>query len=103
MKELADVLEDVEHHEIKERPIEVRELDALRQKVGSYEALFSKRARQYRALGLHQHVLSERDYRQLILENYTFLKRPVIVVGEEAFVGSSKKSIAAAKEALMQK
>jgi len=35
-----------------------------------------------------------------ILEEYTFLKRPVIVDGDTVFVGNAKKVVAAAKEHL---
>ncbi|MEM9992425.1 MAG: ArsC/Spx/MgsR family protein, partial [Bacteroidota bacterium] len=85
---------------IKEQPISATALDALKTTVGSYEALFNRRAMKYRAQGLHEQSLTEEDYRTLILEEYTFLKRPVIIVEEEVFVGNAKKTIAAAKEKL---
>ena len=37
--------------------------------------------------------LSESDYRDLILEEYTFLKRPVVFVNDKIFVGSEKKTV----------
>lgn len=40
--------------------------------------------------------LTENDYRQLILDEYTFLKRPVMVIGGEVFVGNSRKTVDAA-------
>lgn len=67
---------------------------------GSYESLFSKRAMLYREKGLHEKELSEDDYKNLILEHYTFLKRPVVLVDGQIFVGNSKKVVQAAKEAL---
>lgn len=66
----------------------------------SYESLFSKRAMLYREKGLHEKQLSEDDYKNLILEHYTFLKRPVVLVDGQIFVGNSKKVVQAAKEAL---
>ena len=72
----------------------------MREKAGSYEALFSRRAMKYRAMGLHEQDLTEEDYRKLILEEYTFLQRPVIFVGDDIFVGNSKKNVAAAKQKL---
>ena len=42
---------------------------------GSYEALFSRRAMKFRSMGLADKTLTEQDYRQLILDEYTFLKR----------------------------
>jgi arsenate reductase len=64
---------------------------------GSYEALFSRRAMKYKSMRLADKNLSENDYKNLILDEYTFLKRPVIVVGDKQFVGNSKKVIEAAK------
>ena len=54
----------------------------------------------FRQRGLHEKDLSETDYKDLILEHYTFLKRPVVVVEDQIFVGNSKKTVEAAKEAL---
>ena len=51
-------------------------------------------------MGLHEQHLSEQDYRRLILEEYTFLKRPVVLMDGEIFVGSAKKVVAAAKSKL---
>ncbi|MGB0948942.1 MAG: arsenate reductase family protein, partial [Marinirhabdus sp.] len=65
---------------------EVEEMFTL---AGSYEALFSRRAMKYRSMGLADRELSEADYRQLILDEYTFLKRPVIVAGDQIFMGSA--------------
>ena len=85
--------------DIKTESISADQLDALRERVGSYEDLFSRRAIKYRTLGLKDQALTEADYRRLILEEYTFLKRPVVVVGEEVFVGNSKKAVEGAKTA----
>lgn len=59
---------------------------------GSYEALFSRRALKYKELGLKDKKLTEKDYRKLILQEYTFLKRPVIINGKKIFIGSEKKT-----------
>ncbi|MEL6922977.1 MAG: ArsC/Spx/MgsR family protein [Bacteroidota bacterium] len=85
---------------IKEKNISAKELDQLAKKVGSYEALFSRRAMKYRQLGLNEMELSEADYRKYILEEYTFLKRPVMIIDDEVFVGNTKKTVAAAKAKL---
>jgi arsenate reductase-like glutaredoxin family protein len=65
---------------------------------GSFEALFSKRARLFREKGLHEKSLSEADFKALILEHYTFLKRPVILVDDQIFIGNAAKVVAAAKQ-----
>lgn len=92
--------EGFELQDIKTDPITAEQLDWLKERVGSYEELFSRRAMKYRSLGLADMDLGEADYRRHILEEYTFLKRPVIVVGEHVFTGSSKKSVEGAREAL---
>jgi arsenate reductase len=59
--------------------------------------LFSRRALKYKELGLKDKALTEADYRRLILEEYTFLKRPVVVAGKQIFVGSEKKTVESLK------
>lgn len=86
--------------DIKAEKITPAQLDELKKKAGSYEALFSRRAIKYKEMGLKDQQLTEEDYRRLILEEYTFLKRPVVLSGDRIFVGSEKKTITALKEAL---
>jgi len=85
--------------DIKTEKITPAQLDEMKQGAGSYEALFSRRAIKYKQLGLKDRTLTEKDYRQLILDDYTFLKRPVAVVGPQVFAGSEKKTIEALKTA----
>lgn len=85
--------------DIKTEKITPAQLDEMQQLAGSYEALFSRRALKYKALGLKDKVLTEKDYRNYILEEYTFLKRPVVITGNRIFIGSEKKTVAALKEA----
>nr|WP_299338903.1 ArsC/Spx/MgsR family protein [Allomuricauda sp.] len=99
LKEL-EPLNGVELQEIKEESISEGQLEHMKNLAGSYEALFSRRAMLFRQRGLHEKTLSEEDYKDLILDHYTFLKRPVVLVGEQIFVGNSKKVVQQAKEAL---
>jgi arsenate reductase-like glutaredoxin family protein len=87
---------DVELQDIKIKNIDSDALDWIKGKVGSYEALFSKRAIKFRSLGLNEIQLTEDDYRKYILEEYTFLKRPFMINGDEVFIGNAKKDVAAA-------
>jgi arsenate reductase len=82
--------------DIKVENIDGNTLDWLKEKVGSYEALFSKRAIKYRSLGLNEMKLTEDDYRNYLLEEYTFLKRPFMINGENVFIGNAKKEVEAA-------
>ena len=82
---------DFELVDIKTNSIDAPTLDLLKEKVGSYEAIFSKRAIKYKSLGLKDKNLSEDDFRKLILEEYTFLKRPVLIDGDKVVVGRLRK------------
>ena len=99
LKEL-EPLDGIALQEIKSEPITPDQLEQMAALSGSYESLFSRRAMLFRQKGLHEKELSENDYKDLILEHYTFLKRPVVVLDSEIFVGNSKKTVQAAKEAL---
>ena len=88
--------EEVVLQDIKVENIDENTLDWVKEKVGSYEALFSKRAMKFRAMGLHEQPLSEADYRRLMLEEYTFLKRPFCINGDQVFIGNAKKEVDAA-------
>ena len=91
---LADVnIEGFHQQEIKANPLTEMQLDEMYQLSKSYEALFNKRARLYNAKGLKNLTLTENDYKNYILEEYTFLKRPVFIVENEIFIGNSKKEI----------
>lgn len=85
---------DVVLQNIKEQSIDEETLDFLKEKVGSYEALFSKKAMKYRSMGLNEMTLSEADYKRYILEEYTFIKRPYMINGDEVFIGNSKSVVA---------
>jgi arsenate reductase len=89
-----------EMQDIKPEKITPAQLDQMKKMAGSYEALFSRRALKYKELGLKNKRLSEADYREYILEEYTFLKRPVIIINEKIFVGNDKKTVEALKKEL---
>lgn len=86
--------------DIRDNPLTVAQLETMKTLAGSYEALFSRRAKLYRERGLANETLTEPIYKELILEHYTFLQRPVLVNDDQIFVGSSKKTVAAAKASL---
>jgi len=69
--------------------------------MGSYVSLFSRRAQKFKSMGLKDKELSEKEIRSLILEEYTFLKRPVIIDGDNVFVGNAKSVIDEAKLAIL--
>lgn len=99
MKEL-NLPEDFQLQDIKSEPITKAQIEEMRALTDSYESLFSKRARLYKELGLKEKSLTEDDYKHYILDHYTFLKRPVLLLNNQIFIGNSKKTVEAAKQAL---
>ena len=86
--------------DIKFEKITPTQIDEMKKMAGSYEALFSRRAMKYKELELKDKNLEEKDYRKLILDEYTFLKRPVIIINDKIFIGSSTKTVEALKQAV---
>lgn len=91
---------DLELQDIKTEAMTESQLEEMKNLAGSYEALFSRKARKFRGMGLHEMTLTEDDYKKHILEEYTFLKRPVFLVDGQIFIGNTKKVVEAVKEAL---
>lgn len=92
--ELSDSITKID---IKTTPLDKTALEEMYSLADSYEALFSKRAQLYQQRNLKEKNLTENDFKALLLEHYTFLKRPVLVYDAHIFIGNSKKSVAAAK------
>lgn len=86
--------------DIKTEKITPAQLDEMKKRTGTYEALFSRRALKYKELGLKDKSLTEKEYRHLILDEYTFLKRPVAILDNAIFVGNDKKTVEALKKAV---
>ena len=91
-------LKDYEWQDIKTVPITKVQLKEMKDMAGSYEALFSRRAIKYKEMGLKDQVLQEKDFQRLILQEYTFLKRPVVIIHNKIFVGSEKKTVEGLKK-----
>lgn len=89
-----------EIRDIKSAAVTADEIDAMKAHAGSYEALFSRRAMKFRSMGLADQTLGEEDYRRLILEEYTFLKRPVLLTANGVYAGSAKAAVEGARAAL---
>ena len=79
--------------DIKSNPITVVQLEEMYSLSGSYDKLFSKRAKKYKAMDLKNQTVTEEDMKQLILQEYTFLKRPVIIINSAIYIGNSKENI----------
>ena len=92
-------IDDFQLQDIKEESVTVKQVEEMHALTGSYENLFSKRAKLYKEMGLKDENLTEADFKRYILEHYTFLARPVIIYNDQIFVGNSTKNI----EAMLQK
>lgn len=99
MKELG-VDDSWIQQDIKVDSITESQIEEMANLSGSYDSLFSRRAMKYKSMGLKEKVLSENDIKKLILEEYTFLSRPVMLIDGKIFIGNSKKNIESVKECL---
>ena len=68
---------------MKEEKVTREELVELCNLMGGVDKLFSTRAMKFRAWGLHEKELSEEDMLGYMLEEYTFIKRPVVVTKDQ--------------------
>ena len=93
-------LSGFEKQDIKTEPITAEQIDYMKSLAGGYASLFSRKAMKYRSMGLNEMELTEKGYRKYILEEYTFLKRPVFIIDNQIFIGNSKKVVEAAKIAI---
>jgi arsenate reductase (glutaredoxin) len=84
--------------DIKSEKLSGAQLEELKNLASSYEALFSRVALKYK--NLNPKPQSEEAYAELILQEYTFLKRPVILYNRTIFIGNSKNNVAKLAAAL---
>jgi arsenate reductase len=83
----------LQFHDIRQNPITAQELEEMYQLSGSYESLFSKKAQLYKSMDLKNKVLTEVDYKQYLLQHYTFLSRPVFIIDDKIYIGNGQKNI----------
>ena len=103
-KRIIDTLDlrnkDFAFQDIKFEAVTEEQLAEMYLLAGKYEALFSKIARKYKELGLRNLNLQEEDFKKFILQEYTFLKRPVVIIDNQIFIGSGKANVQLLSEAL---
>ncbi|WP_034060792.1 arsenate reductase family protein [Lacinutrix jangbogonensis] len=99
LKEL-ELPKNVVLQNIKTEAITEIQIDEMKRLAASYEGLFSKRATLYKQRDLKNKSLTETDYKNLILEHYTFLSRPVFIIDHKIYIGNSKQNVEAVKIAL---
>ena len=77
--------------DIKEEPLVRAEIERMVRSVGGAENLFSRRSSKYREMGLKDKTLSEGEMLDLMADEYTFLKRPILVAGDRTIAGFFEK------------
>ncbi|MCJ8153863.1 arsenate reductase family protein [Chryseobacterium sp. SSA4.19] len=87
-----------ELREIKKEPMTQEELEAMYSLTQSYEALINKKSTQIKLRELDIKTLGENDFKELLLDHYTFLKRPVFLTDDHIFTGNDKKNLEKLKE-----
>ncbi|MBA22255.1 MAG: hypothetical protein CMP52_02790 [Flavobacteriales bacterium] len=95
--ELPDSIKQIN---IKEKPLTPEQLNVLFTKTKSYSALLNPRAQLLKKRGLKASELSEQESKALILEHYSFLKRPVLIYQNKIFVGNALATVEAAQKTL---
>lgn len=85
-------IEVKKHVDMKADRLSMETIQALVAGIGGAEALFSKRAMKYRALGLDKKELTPQEMLGYMHEEYTFIKRPVLLLSNgKVLAGFSKK------------
>ena len=77
--------------DIKEEPLERVEVERLVKILGGADELFSKRAVKYREMKLNERAVSSEEMLELMSTEYTFLKRPILVINGQASAGYFEK------------
>ncbi len=82
-----------EVRDIKENPLSPVEINKLAEMLGGADELFSRRAIKYREMKLNERELSGKEMLDLMSDEYTFLKRPILVIGDQAIAGFFEKTM----------
>ncbi len=91
---------DFDMQDVKSNPLTLEDLSQMHQRSGSYQALFSRRAKLFYERQLGAEDLDEARYKSLLLEHYTFLKRPVLIWDDQIFIGSAKATVEQAAQTI---
>lgn len=86
--------------DIKKHPVTLEQVEEMKTATGSYSSLINGRSTQFRQMEKKARDLSEQEAKELLLKHYAFLKRPVIRIDHQYFVGNSKSTIAEVKTRL---
>jgi len=85
--------ENVKLINLREENINEEDLDIMKKQMGSYEALFNKRAQKLKLIAEDDKPKKDSDYKKLILSEYTFLKRPAAILDGKVYAGNDKVTV----------
>ncbi|MBK8620692.1 MAG: arsenate reductase [Saprospiraceae bacterium] len=85
---------------IKDTPPDEKILNTMVRLAGSYESLFNFRAQLLKDLPPEDKPVKEEDFKKHLLEHYTYLKRPVTLVGNKIFIGNAPETTKLLSECL---
>ena len=100
LKELDLNNSNVDLIDIKSTPVTEEQLEWMKETNGSYKSLINGRSMKFRTMEKKARDLTEAEARKLLLTHYAFIKRPLIKIGADLFVGNSKKTLSAVKNSL---
>ena len=78
--------------DIKDEPLSRNEIEKLAKMLGGPEELFSKRSIKYREMKLGEREVPPAEMLDLMSGEYTFLKRPIMVIGDKAVASFFEKT-----------
>ena len=84
-------IKNIELRDIKENPLTRAEVENLAKMLGGADELFSRRAVKYREMKLGEREVSKTEMLALMTDEYTFLKRPMLVMKNKAIAGYFEK------------
>ncbi len=88
---LAEKEVEYEFVDLKKEPLNIDELKELEFKVG-LDVLVNRRGTTYRKLGLKDKNLTDEEMLNVLLENQSMIKRPVLVKDEAVLVGFDEQA-----------
>lgn len=99
LKEL-DLPKETHFQDVKQQPISSSQLQELYEVTQSYEALINKRSKVYAALKKEGTVFDEALYKNLLLTQYSCLKRPILIWKGQFYIGNAKNTVALMQQAV---
>lgn len=83
-----------ERRDMRRQPLTRIEVENLARLAGGADKLFSRRALAYRRRGLHERIVAPAEMIDLMIEDDTFIRRPVLVRGARAIPGCTVRGVA---------